>query len=230
MYNPGMSSLPLFPLNTVLFPGQLLPLRIFEERYCQMIDECLQTGTPFGVVLMRDGDRHGGEEGDQAAAPYPVGTTAHIVQAERLADGRLNIVCVGNARFRIQHTHHDRPYLRGEVDLWPWQPLDDAAQHSPLQIVRAQLRRYIDLLIKITQSEVEVELPEEAAALANLAASVLQISAVEKQTLLATASIGELLDRIAALLQHELRDLRIMYAARAPRPRTAGDSGLFSLN
>lgn len=226
MYNPGMNSLPLFPLNTVLFPGQLLPLHIFEERYRQMIGECLQTGAPFGVVLIRDGD----EVGDQATEPYPVGTTAHIVQAERLADGRLNIICVGNARFRIQHTHHDRPYLRGEVDLWPWQPLDDAAQHSPLQVVRARLKRYIDLLAKITQSEVDVELPEEAAALANLAASILQISAAEKQALLTTASIGELLDRIAALLQHELRDLHIMYAARAPRPRPDDDSGPFSLN
>ena len=86
------------------------------------------------------------------------------------------------------------------------------------------------MLAQITQSEVDVdvELPKEAAALANLAASVLQIGAAEKQALLTTASIGELLDRIAALLQHELRDLRIMYAARA-QP-SASDSGRFSPN
>jgi Lon protease-like protein len=223
-----MNPLPLFPLNTVLFPGQLLPLRIFEERYCQMIGECLQTGAPFGVVLMRDGGAR--TWGAGAADSYAVGTTAHIVQAERRPAGRLNILCVGNARFRIQHTYHDRPYLRGAVDLWPWQPLDGAAQHLPLQVVRARLKRYIDWLAYITQREVEVELPQEAAALTNLAAGILQISAAEKQALLTTASIGELLDRIAALLQHELRDLHILYAARAPRPPAADDSGPFSLN
>jgi Lon protease-like protein len=227
MYNRDMTSLPLFPLNTVLFPGQLLPLHIFEDRYRQMIGECLQTGGPFGVVLIRDGD----EVGDPATEPYPVGTTAQIVQAERLSDGGLNIICVGTARFRIQQTYHDQQYLRGEVDLWPWQPLDagQAAQRPPLDQVRARLDRYIQVLSKITQSEVDLDLPEDAAAIANLAAAVLQISVTEKQALLSTDSIGELLDRVAALLQHELRDLQIMYEARVPLP-SADDDAPFSLN
>ena len=227
MYNRAMTSLPLFPLNTVLFPGQLLPLHIFEERYRQMIGECLQTGGPFGVVLIREGE----EVGDAATTPYPVGTTAHIVQAERLADGRLNIICVGHARFRLQQTFHDKPYLRGEIDLWPWAPFDAAtAVHlPPLELVRARLERYIQLLPRITQSEVNIDLPSEAAALANLAAAVLQISVTEKQALLSTDSIGEMLDRAAALLQHELHDLQIMYAARVPQP-PADDESPFSQN
>lgn len=227
MYNRGMTSMPLFPLNTVLFPGQLLPLHIFEDRYRQMIGECLQTGGPFGVVLIRDGE----EVGDPNTEPYPIGTTAHIVQAERLADGRLNIICVGNARFRVQQTFHDMPYLRGEIDLWPWQPLDaeQVAQLPPLLQVRSRLERYIQLLSKITQSDVDIELPDDAAALANLGAAVLQISVTEKQALLSTGSIGELLDRVAALLQHELHDLNIMYAARVPQP-PSDDAAPFSQN
>ncbi len=227
MYNRDMNSLPLFPLNAVLFPGQLLPLHIFEERYRQMIGECLQTGAPFGVVLIREG----AEVGDPATSPYPVGTTAHIVQAERLSDGRLNIICVGKARFRIQQIYHDQIYLRGDVDLWPWQPLDavQAAQLPPLDHIRARLERYITLLSRITQTTVEVDLPDDAAAVANLAAAVLQIDLADKQRLLSTTSIGELLERVAALLQHELRTLQIMYAARAPQP--AGDDDLpFSSN
>ena len=221
MYNRGMTELPLFPLNTVLFPGQLLPLHIFEDRYRQMIGECLQTGGPFGIVLIREGE----EVGDPATEPYPVGTTAHIVQAERLSDGGLNIICVGHARFRLQQTYHDRPYLRGEIDLWPWQPFDaaQAAHVPPLARVRAQLDRYIQLLSRITRSEVDIDLPSDAASIANLAAAVLQISVTEKQALLSTDSIGELLDRVAALLQHELRDLQIMYAARVPQPPSDDD-------
>jgi Lon protease-like protein len=221
MYNRDMNSLPLFPLNAVLFPGQLLPLHIFEERYRQLIGECLQTGGPFGVVLIREG----AEVGDPAAAPYPVGTTAHIVQADRLPDGRVNIICVGRARFRIQQVYHDQSYLRGDVDLWPWQPLDaaQAAQLPPLDQIRARLERYITLLSKITQTTVDVDLPDDAAALANLAAAVLQVDLAEKQDLLSTASIGDLLDRVAALLQQELRALQIMYAARVPQPASDDD-------
>ena len=112
MYNAVMSTLPLFPLNTVLFPGQMLPLHIFEPRYRQMIGECAQNGTPFGVVLIRQGE----EVGDPDTEPYDVGTTAHIVQIERLEDGRMNIICVGHSRFRIQHLLRDADYLRGEID------------------------------------------------------------------------------------------------------------------
>lgn len=214
MYNSGMNMLPLFPLNTVLFPGQLLPLHIFEARYRQMIGECLQSGTPFGVVLIRDGE----EVGDPATEPHDVGTTAHIIQAERLEDGRLNIICVGRSRFRIQQTFHDRPYLRGEIDLWPWQPLEADPNDPRLVQIRARLDRYLKILSDMTQTEVKVEVPADPATLANLAASVLQIDADEKQLLLNTLSIGELLDQISPTLQRELRALQIMHAARQKPP------------
>ncbi len=217
-----MNTLPLFPLNTVLFPGQLLPLHIFEPRYRQMIGECLQNSQPFGVVLLRQGD----EVGDDAAVPYDVGTTANIIQVERLPDGRMTIVCVGNARFRLTHTYHDRPYLRGDVDLWPWLPLD-TDQPSPTDTVKQRLQRYLNLLAQISHSPINVDIPEDAATLANLSAAVLQIDPAEKQQLLATASIGELLEQVAAILQRELRGLSIMQAARQ---KPTDESPSFSLN
>jgi Lon protease-like protein len=223
MYNDAMNTmLPLFPLNTVLFPGQLLPLHIFEARYRQMIGECIQTGTPFGVVLIREG-----EEVDESAEPCDVGTTAHIVQVERLDDGRLDIMCVGHARFRIQQTYHDRPYLRGSIELWPWTPFDQGLNRPPIDQVRHRLDRYIKILAEITHSDVKVDLPDDAAALANMAAAVLQVSVAEKQQLLTTHSIGDLLDQIAVLLQRELRGLQIMYLTPHKPPE---DSTPFSLN
>jgi Lon protease-like protein len=206
-------TLPLFPLNTVLFPGQLLPLHIFEDRYRQMIGECLQTGTPFGVVLIRSG-----EEVGAAAEPHAVGTTANIIQVDRLDDGRLNIICAGNARFRLQRTYHDRPYLRSVIDLWPWTPFDANLDRLPLDRIRRHLDRYITTLAELTHTDVKVDLPADPAALAHMAAAVLQIGLDEKQQLLVTASIGELLERIGSLLQRELRGLQIIQAAKMKPP------------
>ena len=82
-----MERLPLFPLNSVLYPGTLLPLHIFEERYRSMISRCVEEKVPFGVVLVRSGEEVGGP-----AEPYDVGTTARVARLQRLPDGRMNLV------------------------------------------------------------------------------------------------------------------------------------------
>ena len=106
--------LPLFPLNTVLFPGQVLPLHIFEERYRLMIRRCLAEDAPFGVALIQTGAEVGA-----AAEPHTVGTVARIIESSHLPDGTMNIVTVGTERFRIHRLIHDQPYLRGEVEIFP---------------------------------------------------------------------------------------------------------------
>jgi Lon protease-like protein len=219
-YNGGMDTLPLFPLNTVLFPGQLLPLHIFEPRYRQMIGECIQHGQPFGVVLIRSGE----EVGD-AAEPVDVGTTAQIVQVENAADGNMNILCVGKARFRITDLLHDKPYLSGRIDWWPWEPYQ--AGSADIERIRHQLDRYVRILAESTQGKLELTLPDEPATLANIAASVLQVDTSEKQHLLTTASIGELLTEVAAVLQRELRAWQIVQASRQ---LTFEEASSFSLN
>jgi Lon protease-like protein len=206
--------LPLFPLNTVLFPGQLLPLHIFEPRYRQMIAECHQANTPFGVVLIRAGQEVGSN-----AVPHEVGTTAKIVQLEKFPDGRYNILCAGDARFKILRTHLDKPYLSGTIDLWPWQPVEAQTVQSSLERIHTRLDRYLHLLSKLINSELQIDLPDEPASLANLAAAVLQIEPHEKQQLLNTNSIAELLDRVEAALQREVRRLQVMQAAEHLRPR-----------
>jgi len=88
--------LPLFPLNTVLFPEGPLSLRIFEPRYVDMVRRCMREQLPFGVVLIRDG----GEVG-AVASIADVGTTARIVDFQALPDGLLGLECVGERRFRV---------------------------------------------------------------------------------------------------------------------------------
>ena len=220
MYNHGMETLPLFPLNTVLFPGQLLPLHIFEPRYRQMIGECIQHGQAFGVVLIRSG-----EEVGEAAEPVEVGTTAQIVQVESVADNRMNILCVGKARFRIVDLLRDKPYLSGHVELWPWEPYQ--AGGADVTRVRRQLDRYLHILAETTDSKLELTLPDEPATLANIAASVLQVETGEKQRLLTTPSISAMLADVADLLQRELRAWQIVQASRQLSPDEASS---FSLN
>lgn len=88
---------PLFPLNTVLFPGGPLPLRIFETRYVDMVRHCMRQRCPFGVVLIRAGsevDPVGGETSE-------VGTTARIMDFDSLPDGLLGITCIGERKFSV---------------------------------------------------------------------------------------------------------------------------------
>ncbi|MBY4599269.1 LON peptidase substrate-binding domain-containing protein [Ottowia caeni] len=95
-----LSSLPLFPLGTVLFPGGELPLRVFEVRYLDLIEKCHKTGAPFGVIHLREGS-----EVQVAGAPEErletVGTMAHIVAMERTQAGLLHVKCEGRQRFQI---------------------------------------------------------------------------------------------------------------------------------
>jgi Lon protease-like protein len=100
--------LPLFPLHTVLCPGIALPLHIFEPRYRLLVGRCVERGMPFGVVWIRSGR----EVGTADLSVAEVGTTTEIREAERLADGRYDIVVIGTGRFRIEEVFAERePYL-----------------------------------------------------------------------------------------------------------------------
>jgi hypothetical protein len=111
MDKPG--EIALFPLNTVLFPGGVLPLRIFEARYLDMISECLRDNKGFGVCAIRSG----GEVG-QAAQCYPVGTLASVQDFDRGDDGLLQVLARGRRRFRVVGQHVEpNQLLRAEV-IW----------------------------------------------------------------------------------------------------------------
>ena len=104
--------IPIFPLNTVLFPGGPLPLRIFESRYLDMVSQCLKTDSPFGVLLIRDGEEVG------PATTYSIGTTARISDWYQGSDGLLGVTAQGEQRFRlISSERQDDGLNTGEVDL-----------------------------------------------------------------------------------------------------------------
>jgi len=208
--------LPLFPLRTVLFPGQTLPLHIFEPRYRQMIADCLQADRTFGVVLIQEGSEIG-----EPAIPYDVGTTATIRDIERLNDGRLNIVTVGQERFRLHdYDSATKPYLVGRVAPWPWRD-DPNTQPELSDAVRRRLERYVDLFAQASDTDFQLNLsPQQPTALAVLAAVVVQVSLEQKQVLLEVPSVSELLHNLNQLLHQENRALQIMLSTSHPQGET----------
>lgn len=109
--------LPLFPLNTVLFPDGLLPLRIFETRYVDMVGRCMRQGTAFGVVPIRSGAEVGGGGIVETAE---LGTTARIVDFSKLPDGLLGITCKGEQKFRVLRLWQQPDGLNvGDVEYLP---------------------------------------------------------------------------------------------------------------
>lgn len=111
-------SLPLFPLGTVLFPQGMLPLRVFEVRYLEMIGQCLHTGEPFGIVLLSRG--HEVRQPGQAEVLSDVGTCVTIVTHQRPQPGLIHIECQGQQRFRLHERRQKKNGLWvGNVQLLP---------------------------------------------------------------------------------------------------------------
>jgi Lon protease-like protein len=168
----NMIDLPLFPLNTVLFPYTPLHLHIFEERYKKMIAYCRAAGSPFGVVLIQ----RGVEALGPSAEPYPIGCTAEIAQLQPLSQGRMNLVVVGQNRFRIRTLNHDQPYLMGEVDFLPIRSGSQEELAQADHSLRPWLERYLRTLNSSENPETVIQqLPTDPLALADVAAMVLQM-------------------------------------------------------
>ena len=144
-----MFELPLFPLNTVLFPGMPLQLHIFEERYRMMMQRVLTTNQTFGVNLIRNGTEANGP----LAEPYPIGCTARVVSVEPLDDGRMNMTVVGDERYRIVRLGSAQPYLTAFVESLPLH------QHHTMEVVRGahllrpRVLRYLGMLAKAVQED-----------------------------------------------------------------------------
>lgn len=132
-----MTDLPLFPLGTVLFPGGLLPLRLFEQRYLEMGKACLRDASPFGVCLIREGSEVGAP-----ALPEPVGCIARVIQWDMQQFGVLQIVAQGAERFRIMHRRLQGDGLaRATVELLPEEV--DSAVPERLATCRQLLQRFV---------------------------------------------------------------------------------------
>ncbi len=186
------SKLPIFPLQTVLFPGGILNLRIFEPRYLQMIRDCAAQGQPFGVCLMLSDDS------GESAAPATVGTTAFIEDFYTMEGGLLGIKARGVDRFRAgQGNIRDDGLLVSEVEyLEAAEPVTLATEFS---ILRTILERVIEQDGSLLP-ETNEDLLEDAGWISYRLAELLPFHLRDRQILLALTEPEERLDVIMRAL------------------------------
>lgn len=191
--------LPLFPLNTVLFPGMALPLHIFEDRYRLMINECLEGEQDFGVLMAKSApDREG------MTRAYTVGTSARITHVHRLEDGRMNILTTGLERFRVLHLVRTEPYIIGRIEAFPLEGTGSPQVTELVWKAGTLFVRYLRLVGEVLGTTIEVEsTPHDASSLAYLVAMALQVSMEEKQELLSIPALPTLLARESLILSRE---------------------------
>jgi Lon protease-like protein len=209
--------LPLFPLGTVLFPGLVLPLHVFEERYRELVRDLLalpEREREFGVVAIREG-REVGTDG--ARALFDVGCSARLRQVEAHDDGRFDLVTVGSRLFRITGLAHDRPYLTGDVQ---WLPDETGDQHEAQVLaaaVRAALADYLQALGEASSREIEPpQLPHDPLVLSHLVAATVLLDLADRQELLDQPDGRTRLRRELSVLRREAGFLRALTAAPAP--------------
>ena len=179
--------IPLFPLHVVLFPGMPLPLHIFEPRYRKMTSDCLDSNLPIGITLALPGSEIGSE------IPARVGAFARIIDYERLADGRYNLLTIGTQRFRIVELRQGAHlYLTGCVEPLEDKPDSDAREQERLAAAaHATLEEYLLAVLRLLNSEeYTIAVPEDAAELSFLIASCLSCDDNQKQELLEITSVS----------------------------------------
>ncbi|MGF1505991.1 MAG: LON peptidase substrate-binding domain-containing protein [Anaerolineae bacterium] len=189
----------LFPLGTVLFPGMVLPLNIFEKSYRIMISECIENNEPFGVVLIDQGFAEG------PAKSFQIGTTARITHVQPFDDGRMNIQSVGYQRIRVAEFLEDRPYPAGMVEVMPIATGEPEAIETLMDEIKPRLISYLNRLMELTDTDLELdELPDDGLALALFAAITMPVPMRDKQDILEEPDVVSMLRRERDLLKREL--------------------------
>jgi uncharacterized protein len=189
----GSAEIPLFPLNTVLFPGGPLSLRIFEPRYVDMVRACMRDSAPFGVVLIR-----AGQEAGVVSSSADVGTAARIVDFDQMPDGLLGITCVGEQRFRVEQRRTQPDGLNVGTVAWiaPLAATPLPPEHAHLG---ALLKRVMPQLSEVYQ-QMEARY-DDAGWVSSRLAEILPISLQEKQTFLEMDDALQRLEKMAPLIR-----------------------------
>lgn len=198
-------TVPLFPLRTVLVPGLVLPLHIFEPRYRLMVStlaEAPEDERGFGIVAMRPGCT----EADGRAGIYEMGTMARITRVDALPDGRYDIVTVGARRFSIESLDDALPYTRAHVRLHD-EPIGEPGRTRALAADAVRLlEEYRDVIAGwgvIRMAHID-NLPDDPVVLSYLVASAIVTDLPERQALLGIDGAEQRLAAVCAVLRREI--------------------------
>lgn len=199
-----LEELPLFLLGTVLFPYSQARLHVFEDRYRQLVQDCLAQDRSFGIVLIRSGEEVGGP-----ADPYLVGTTVRITKVHTFDDGRMDIQVYGERRFRIRKLDESRPYLVGLVE--PVNEIDTVASPRADALVmraREDFQLWVQRVMARPDLHVQVRFPDDIVALSFAIANTLPIENIDKQRLLEQTDTLERFAELIPMLETQIIEAR----------------------
>ena len=202
--------LSLFPLNVVLFPGMRLPLHIFEERYKAMIGDCLEREAPFGIVLIKEGPEVGGP-----AEPFRIGTSARILSAHHLEEGRMNILTRGDRRFQVAEITQQVPHMVGQVRY-----LEEEEGQDPSEVA-AQVGEGYEVFMRGLAAlaggwSAHAQAPQDPVGLSYRVASSIDLPGQIRQQLLDAATAQERLEQLLPLLNRSNEVLQQEIVKRSP--------------
>jgi Lon protease-like protein len=213
--------IPLFPLPLVLFPQVVLPLHIFEGRYREMINRCIEESIAFGIVLIPPGT-----SAENESTIRRVGVTARVIQFERIEDGRINIMAAGETRFRILNFTSGKSYWTANVEFFE----DDDESEEDLRdsyndVVRLY-REVHQLAAQYRGIDVDVEeikIPVSPATMSHMVGFVLDLDMEFKQALLEMTSIEGRLKTLAVHLEETSQRLRAELERVKATPKRKGN-------
>ena len=199
----SLEELPLFPLETVLFPYASLQLHVFEERYREMVRDCLEYDRRFGIVLIRESSDLG-----PLADPYLVGTAVRIVQVHNYPDGRMDLHVQGERRFRIRRLDEASAYPIGFVEPVIEASSEDTPRaHALVCRARESFQILVRRLLSHPNINVHVEFPNDPMALSFTIANLLPMENLVKQRLLETTDTLERISELLPILERQIGEI-----------------------
>lgn len=215
-------TLPLFPLDMVLFPGAVALLQIFEPRYREMLRDCMADDRRFGIVLIKSGSDTG-----PSAEPFLIGTVAHITEIGAPRRGAIPITVAGEARFKIIEESRVRPYLSAEVEVIEDDPSDMASDEIVLASHDATQRYLGTVLASQGVYKAAPDIPSDPVRLSYYMGMIATtVTNRSLQRLLEPDRLSDRLQAGIALLEQEADRLRKAFMRSGP----GRDRSLFSSN
>ncbi len=180
-----------------------MQLHIFEPRYREMVNHCLTTGVPFGIVLIRTGDEVGGP-----AEPYLVGTKVRIIETHLYDDGRYDLSIEGVERFRIRNIHSEKSYLEGEIEsVEELAELDQEYLGRLTDEARGLGEQLIREHVDSGEFGIRVLFPEDSFQLSFALANMLDFTPIRKQFFLELTETSVRLEAIVEVLNELVRQI-----------------------
>jgi Lon protease-like protein len=202
-------SLPMFPLNTVLFPGMSVPLRVFEDRYRALVHHLLRVEDPTERVFGSVGIREGYEVGEHGAQwLFKIGCRVKMTDVEAHADGTFELVAVGLDRIELEHLDTSGDYPVGRVTPLTEQHL--AVPEAIAEAARLTFDDYREALLEIDREPPDGDLPKDPAYLSWALAALAPLTLAQRQALLEAEDAEGRLRMVTDVLRGELLTMRVI--------------------